>query len=217
MSHTNTVYVNPQVPQDLHIHSVYSKSDSSIVPEQTIPLIARFRHAVIQGVSDHLECFDTEKEFEDYLIELRDHRLLPGIEVNGAGSVPEALRRDVEYYIYHCRDLAEDYQGAEKLLESDKPVIIAHPCVFSAQLSRVPDECYIEINNRYVWKKDWKSFYSPFRRIKKFVFGSDAHQPNWLNQNIARQVGKELGIEESILFPALYAQDRTEFIPLTAE
>lgn len=201
MHNKNTVYVNPLVPQDLHIHSLYSKGDSSIVPEQTPSLIARFRHAVIQGISDHLEGFNTEKEFEDYLNEASVHGFIPGIEVNGAGAVAEALRREVEYFIYHCRDRTEDYRGAEKLLGSGKPVIIAHPCLFNTQLSRVPDKCHIEINNRYVWKGDWHQFYGPFTETKTFVFGSDAHQPNWLNQNIARRAGKELGIREQLLFP----------------
>ena len=65
----------------------------------------------------------------------------------------------------------------------------------------IPDECYIEINNRYVWKKDWREFYSPFVETKQFVYGSDAHQPNWLNQTLARYAASELGITETLVFP----------------
>jgi hypothetical protein len=31
-------------------------------------------------------------------------------------------------------------------------VIVAHPTAFDTDLGRVPSECLIEINNRYVWK-----------------------------------------------------------------
>jgi predicted metal-dependent phosphoesterase TrpH len=31
--------------QDLHIHTTYSKSDSSVVPEQTIAFVAAVKHA----------------------------------------------------------------------------------------------------------------------------------------------------------------------------
>jgi len=33
-----------------------------------------------------------------------------------------------------------------------------------------------------------------------FVIDSDAHQPHWLNQNIARYVARELEITETLLF-----------------
>jgi hypothetical protein len=36
---------------------------------------------------------------------------------------------------------------------------------------------------------------------RHFVISSDAHQPNWLNQNVARHVCQVLGIRETILFP----------------
>jgi len=26
----------------------------------------------------------------------------------------------------------------------------------------VPAECLIEINNRYIWRSDWKQYYGPF-------------------------------------------------------
>ena len=214
MSDENYVTADHLVPQDLHMHSVYSKTDSSVVPKQTISLIAGFRHAVIQGISDHLECFETDDEFEKYAAEVRENDFLLGIEVNGFDRTQEALRRDVDYFVYHCRDLTRDYEGAGILVDSGKPVIIAHPCVLETRLSRVPDECYIEINNRYVWRSDWKQFYSPFIESKRFVFGSDAHQPNWLNQNIARKVGEDLGVHESILFPDLIISDSSRFVQL---
>jgi hypothetical protein len=33
------------------------------------------------------------------------------------------------------------------------------------------------------------------------VISSDAHQPNWLNQTLARYVARELEIQETLLFP----------------
>ena len=36
-------------PQDLHIHTVYSDRDSSVVPEQTLELVARIAHARVIG------------------------------------------------------------------------------------------------------------------------------------------------------------------------
>ena len=39
--------------QDLHIHTTYSTSDTSVVPEQTIALVASLKHARIVGLSDH--------------------------------------------------------------------------------------------------------------------------------------------------------------------
>ncbi|WP_419660696.1 uncharacterized protein Dvar_10950 [Desulfosarcina variabilis str. Montpellier] len=41
--------------QDLHIHTTYSATDSVIVPEQTIELVAAVRHARVVGISDHFE------------------------------------------------------------------------------------------------------------------------------------------------------------------
>jgi hypothetical protein len=32
------------------------------------------------------------------------------------------------------------------------------------------------------------------------VISSDAHQPNWLNQTVARHVAAELGVREKLLF-----------------
>jgi hypothetical protein len=33
------------------------------------------------------------------------------------------------------------------------------------------------------------------------VIDSDAHQPHWLNQHVARRVAHKLGIAETLLFP----------------
>ena len=41
--------------QDLHIHTTYSTNDNSVVPEQTVALVAAVNHANIVGISDHLE------------------------------------------------------------------------------------------------------------------------------------------------------------------
>ena len=41
------------VPQDLHIHTVYSVGDSAVVPEQTPSLIHNVGYAEIIGIADH--------------------------------------------------------------------------------------------------------------------------------------------------------------------
>lgn len=58
----------------------------------------------------------------------------------------------------------------------------------------------IEINNRYVWRADWKRFYAPFVDRFRFVLGSDAHQPNWLGQTVARQAAAQLGVKAHLVF-----------------
>lgn len=188
------------LPQDLHIHTVFSSSDSSIVPEQTIDTILRYRHARIIGISDHLECLDADKSTELYMDAVREAGLLPGIEVNGAEWVERALEIDFLYFVYHCRDKAEDYRGALKLLTTGRPVIIAHPHALGTNLDKVPPGCHIEINNRYVWRTDWLKTLAPYANRFSFVLGSDAHQPNWLNQHIAGYVAETLGIKQTILF-----------------
>jgi len=40
----------------------------------------------------------------------------------------------------------------------------------------------------------------PFTKRFRFVISSDAHQPHWLNQNVARYVAAELGVSETVLF-----------------
>lgn len=188
-----------QVPQDLHVHTTFSHGDGAVVPEQTVALVALVRHARIQGISDHLEfvhgrCFDAYREA------VKSHGLRVGVEVNGGEWVNEALAIDVEYYVYHCFDESNDYAGADRLVNSGKPVILAHPLFIGTNLDRVPRECLVEINNRYVWRSDWRAGFERYVGRFRFVFGSDAHQPNWLNQNVARRVGAELGVTETLLF-----------------
>ncbi len=197
----NTKTKGELVAQDLHIHTTYSVGDSAVRPQQTVSFVARFRHARIQGISDHLE-YLTGETFETYQREVRANDLLVGTEVDGAAWTSMAIELDFDYYIYHCRDRREEYLGAEKLLETAKPVIIAHPLALDTNLDRVPPQCLVEINNRYIWRNDWKACLSPFRERFRFVIGSDAHQPHWLNQNIARRVAAELGVEETLLNPA---------------
>lgn len=51
------------IPQDLHIHTVYSVGDSAVVKEQTIDLVKQIRHASIIGISDHYEYLVDEDIF----------------------------------------------------------------------------------------------------------------------------------------------------------
>jgi histidinol phosphatase-like PHP family hydrolase len=44
------------------------------------------------------------------------------------------------------------------------------------------------------------AFYGPYRNRFRFVISSDAHQPNWLGQSIARLAARELDIEETLVF-----------------
>jgi hypothetical protein len=185
--------------QDLHIHTAYSTSDSSVVPEQTIALVASLKHARIVGISDHFENLGNGV-FEHYAMEVRQAGLKVGIEVDGHAWVAESTGCDVDYYIFHCRDQDADYRSLDELLATGRPVIVAHPNTLYTDLSRVPAECLIEINNRYVWRTNWKQFYSPFKDRFKFVIGSDAHQPNWLGQAVALFAAAQLGIKEHVVF-----------------
>lgn len=187
------------LPQDLHIHTVYSTSDNSVVPEQTVALIAAVRHANSVGISDHFECL-VNGDFERYATEIRQAGLRVGVEVDGHPWMGEATGYNVDYYIVHCRDQNADYRSLGKLLATGKPVIIAHPNACGTNLSRVPPECLIEINNRYIWRTDWRQYYGPFTNQFRFVIGSDAHQPNWLSQAVARHAALKLGIEEHLVF-----------------
>ena len=184
--------------QDLHIHTVFSSGDRAIAEEQRLELIAEVRHAEIIGISDHLEyvyeCMPV------YCDRVRDFGFHVGVEVNGVEWVPQALLAPVEYYIYHCRDRREDYHGAEVLLATGRPVIIAHPSALDTDLNLVPPACLVELNNRYLWRSDWRADLAPFVSRFRFVISSDAHQPHWLNQNYARYVAEELGIQEQVLF-----------------
>jgi histidinol phosphatase-like PHP family hydrolase len=185
--------------QDLHIHTTYSAHDSAVVPEQTVALVAEVEHAAIVGISDHFDSL-VDGYLEEYEREIRQAGLKVGVEVDGHAWVGEAADYNVDYYIFHCRDQAADYQALDRLLASGKPVIVAHPNVLGTNLNRVPAECLIEINNRYVWRTDWKQFYNPFKDRFKFILSSDAHQPHWLGQTVARYVAGQLGIREHVVF-----------------
>jgi histidinol phosphatase-like PHP family hydrolase len=187
-----------QLPQDLHVHTTFSVTDSAVVEEQTLERVAAVRHARILGISDHLEAL--ADSFERYASAVRGAGLRVGTEVNGAEWVPIAAELAVEYYMYHCRDRAEDYRGAERLLATGRPVIIAHPVFLGTDLARVPRDCLIEINNRYVWRGDWEKALRPHLGSFRFVIGSDAHQPHWLNQTVARELAARLGVVETLLF-----------------
>ena len=188
-----------QISQDLHIHTTFSKDDSAVASEQTIALISQISHARIIGISDHLESLEGDL-FELYEKTVRSYGLKVGTEVDGSRSLERALAVDPDYYIFHCYDQKEDYKAAARLLEKGKPLIIAHPLFLGTQPEELPQGCLIEINNRYIWRSNWKEKLPAFARRFEFVFSSDAHQPHWLNQNIARFVADELGIQEKVLF-----------------
>lgn len=190
--------VTTQIPQDLHIHTTFSQWDSAVVPQQTPELVARVGHARVLGVSDHFEHF--ADRFDAYKVELDKWGLHAGTEVDGSDYVDDAAQMDFEYYIYHCRNQRKEYKAIDRLLDTGKPVIIPHPMVLETDLNKVPRECYVEINNRYVWRDDWLKKIGPFTGDFRFLIGSDAHQPIWLNQNVARYVARELNLEETILF-----------------
>jgi len=192
--------MNHNINQDLHVHTTYSTGDRAVVPQQTVDFIARLNHADIRGISDHFE-YLRGPVFDEYRKELYDHGFYCGCEVNDSTDAGEAVGYPFDYYVYHCRDSASEYQGAETLLNTGKPVIISHPIAIGADLNKVPTGCIIEINNRYIWKaEDYMSFYTPHLHRFRFVLGSDAHQPNWLNQVIARQAAERLGIKEHLVF-----------------
>jgi hypothetical protein len=188
--------MNP-LPQDLHIHTTFSRDDGAVAPEQTVQLVAAVAHARIIGISDHLESI--VDDFPTYAETVRSYGFLVGTEVNGADWVAEAETVDAQYYVYHCRDRDRDYRGAERLLATGKPLIIAHPLILETDLRRVHPRCLIEINNRYVWRSNWEIL-RPFTASFSFVIDSDAHQPHWLSQNVARFVAGQLGITETRLF-----------------
>ena len=186
------------LPQDLHVHTIFSRGDGAVVPEQTVELVAGIRHARVLGISDHLEYVG--EQFAQYASTVRAHRLKLGLEVNGAEWVAAAEALPVDYYIYHCRDRAEDYRGAERLAATGRPAIIAHPQALQTDLQRVSPACLIEINNRYAWREQGWQALAPFVQRFRFVIGSDAHQPHWLNQTAARFIARELGVRETLLF-----------------
>jgi histidinol phosphatase-like PHP family hydrolase len=182
--------------QDLHIHTVFSTGDSAIVPEQTVDLIASVRHAETIGISDHFE-YICDKDFDSYSSTVRSFGLKLGTEVAGGEYTVDASGYPVDYYIYHCKDAEINYTGFERLLATGKPAVIAHPFYMGTNLDRLPDGCLVEINNRYIWRSDWRRLLAPYREKFRFILSSDAHQPNWLNQNVARYVAGELGVEET--------------------
>ena len=194
-------------PQDLHIHTTFSQYDSSVVPEQTPELIARVKHAAVLGISDHFEHF-ADNDYDRYVDKLRSLNMLIGTEVDGASSVGHAADLYFDYYIYHCYDRAADYRAVEKLLATNRPVIIAHPNALQTDLYRVPRECLIEINNRYIWHTEWLAFYGPHKSRFHYVISSDAHQPSWLGQSVARRAAAELDIRETLLKDILASAPR---------
>ena len=186
-------------PQDLHIHTKFSVNDPVIVPEQTVELVSKVRHAEVIGISDHFEYLGG-KNFDIYCNELKRFGFHIGTEIGTPEETVEAARMPFEYYIFHCKDEDKCYKALEILIATEKPVIVAHPMIMNTNLSRVPEECLIEINNRYVWKGNWKKHLLPYINKYRFIISSDAHQPNWLNQNTARYVASELGMKETLLF-----------------
>ena len=187
------------IPQDLHIHTVYSIGDSVVVKEQTIDLIKKVRHANTIGISDHYEYLTDKATFSTYEKEVRSAGFRVGIEISGYALVHEAVKTNSDYFVYHC-SARDDYKALYHLISTGKPVIIAHPLIMGTDLDRIPHECYIEINNRYIWKSNWRKRLRKYVPDRKFVISSDAHQPNWLNQNVARYVCREMGIRETIIF-----------------
>ncbi len=174
-----------------------------MVPEQTPELVAHVSHAEIIGVSDHFEHF-ADKAYDEYVERIRALKMLVATEIDGAASVEYAASLHFDYYVYHCRDTAADYRGVERLLATGRPVIIAHPHVLETDLSRIPETCLVEINNRYVWQGDWSAYYGPHRDRFRFVINSDAHQPNWLTQSVARKVAADLGVQEQSITELLF-------------
>ena len=153
------------------------------------------RDEVDQGLRDSQDLLQEEQQLaqaqslvdlmELTLEEIRQSGMKVGTEVDGHDWATEAAKYDVDYYIVHCRDRDADYRCLETLLATGRPVIVAHPNAFDTDLRQVPSECIVEINNRYVWRTNWKRHYGPFKDRFQFVTGSDAHQPNWLGQSVA--------------------------------
>lgn len=147
--------------QDLHIHTTFSAGDNSVVPEQTVALVASIKHAKTIGISDHFENL-VDGVFDVYEKEVRKAGLKVGAEIDGHPWVNAAMGFQLDYFIFHCRDQTADYRALDLLLSTGKPVIVAHPNALDTDLKRVSTDCLIEINNRYIWRTDWTSYYGPF-------------------------------------------------------
>ena len=191
--------MTPSCAQDLHIHTIFSTGDGAIVPEQTVDLIALVRHAATIGISDHFEYIFGDT-FESYSKAVRSRNFRLGTEVAGGEDAGEAAGYPFEYYIYHCPDEKTHYAGLDTLLGTGKPVVVAHPLFMGTDLGKLPEGCLVEINNRYIWRSDWRRRLTPYLGKFRFILSSDSHQPNWLNQNVARYVASELGVTETLLF-----------------
>jgi histidinol phosphatase-like PHP family hydrolase len=163
-------------------------------------MVAFAKHSKIIGISDHFEMFMPGR-WMDYKSEVQKYGFLLGTEINGHQSVGEALKYDFEYYVYHCwGHEPNDYVALLTLQKSGKPVVVAHPYATGTDLNKISEGSIVEINNRYVWRYNWREFLVPFVNKFRWVLSSDAHQPNWLNQQIAVKVAEELKIKETILF-----------------
>jgi hypothetical protein len=171
-------------------------------------LIHEIGHAQTIGISDHFE-YLLDGVFEEYEKKARSYGFKVGMEVDGSKWVDEALGLSNDYFVYHCRDSQREYKGLEKLLLTNKPVIIAHPFTMETDLKQVPVDCFIEINNRYIWRHDWRRRIPEITGERKYVISSDAHQPNWINQNVARYVCSEMNIKETLLFPSVASSTMT--------
>lgn len=191
--------MDPLYTQDLHIHTIFSTGDRAVSKEQTVELVAKVNHAKIIGISDHFEYIENDNYLK-YKETVTGFQFKLGTEIEGHKWVDSALNYDFDYYIYHCWDDPKDYKGLKKLMSGSKPVIVAHPYATGTNLDKIPENSIVEINNRYIFRYDWKAFFSGFLNKFRFVLGSDAHQPNWLNLNVSRFVANELGIREEILF-----------------
>ena len=163
-------------------------------------LIKSVRHASIEGISDHFEYLVDNDIYRQYDAEVRSAGFRVGMEVNGHALVTGAVKKNNDYFVYHCSK-PQDYKALELLVDTGKPVIIAHPLIMGTVIDKIPPECYIEVNNRYVCRSNWREGFYKYVNTREFIIRSDAHQANWLNQNVARFVCQELGIRETIIFP----------------
>ncbi|MFP4579407.1 MAG: hypothetical protein ACLFQ6_01650 [Candidatus Sumerlaeia bacterium] len=188
------------LPQDLHIHTVYSTRDPAVAPQQTLDFIREVAHAEICGISDHFDCLSWDKTIEQYIDDVKAHGFHAGIELLNSSWVEEALDYPFEYFIFHTDDEPNEYRALEWLLETGKPVIVPHPGMMGTDLGKVPPDCLIEVSNRYAWKADWRAMFKPHLDRFRFVISSDAHYPSMLNQRIARHIARELNITETLLF-----------------